>query len=66
MRSSLSRILNRALPAALAGSLCLAAAVPVAAQDIIAVLSSDLAPYREALDGFQAAYGGRVPVWNLA
>jgi hypothetical protein len=35
------------------------------AHDIVAVLSSDLAPYREAFAGFEEALGSTVPVYNL-
>jgi len=40
--------------------------VPVYAQEVMAVLSSDLRPYEEALSGFEEAFGNRVPRLNLA
>lgn len=46
--------------------LLLPAAVPARAQEVAAVLSSDLSAYREALAGFEAAYGSTVPVLSAA
>jgi len=36
------------------------------AQEVVAVLSSDLTPYREALAGFESAFGEPVPSFNVA
>lgn len=36
------------------------------AQDVVAVLSSNLVPYREALEGFQEVFGESVPTYNLS
>lgn len=49
----------------LAFLLCLAAA-PLRAQEVLAVLSSDLASYREAHDGFAAAFGPGAGLRRLA
>jgi len=38
----------------------------VSAQDVVAVLSSNLGPYREAFEGFQEAFGQTVPSYNLS
>lgn len=36
------------------------------AQDVVAVLSSDLGPYREAFEGFQETFGQTVPSFRLS
>ena len=39
---------------------------PALAQDVVAVLSSDSPPYKEALAGFEESYGHPVPTYTLS
>lgn len=50
----------------IAAALLIFAAVRLQAKDdVLAVLSSDMGPYQEALDGFQEAFGGPVHTLHL-
>jgi putative ABC transport system substrate-binding protein len=39
---------------------------PVSAHEVMAVLSSDLGPYREAFEGFQEGFGQSLPPYSLS
>ncbi len=47
---------------------CMWVALPAVGwgQQAVAVLSSDLGPYREALEGFREAFGQTIPSYNLS
>jgi hypothetical protein len=56
----------RRFPAAMLAVLLACTAATARGQEVVAVLSSDLQPYREALAGFEAAFGSPVTSVNLA
>jgi hypothetical protein len=54
-----------AWPLAFLAAACLLRS-PASAQEVVAILSSDSAAYREALSGFEEGYGRPVPTFSLA
>lgn len=60
------RVSGRIACAVLSIGLWLAACGTAIAQEVVAVLSADLSPYREAFEGFQEALGRTVPSFLLA
>lgn len=48
-----------------AAALAAGAAAPCPAQEVVAVLGSDMRPYHQAYEGFQASFGKEVPVLEL-
>jgi len=59
-------IFVRVAAATVTAAAVLAGALPGRAQEVIAVLTSDLKPYREALAGFEAGFGKPIPSFILA